>query len=284
MSDFPIIGTPAPQPVEDGKSRSGAGARRVRQVQARLDQCIKEGQAPPYCQNCGAIETPTWRRAWSKKIDGTEEDANACLQDPFNLFWEVVEKDDDGKVAKFKVFKKTLVDTDKDFLQILLCNRKWFPIYEIVNLALLTSTQLVASGFKSSKACALKTSGINYLQRTSVSGLHEIGMALYLAVAGQLREAAARRLQLCLRARLLLKPTFPRQLEMMDLLLVLTRRTITKTAFENRQPNVCVRAALSLEGQPTQLRAVGMSMMRWKLSDGLFNLVPHAISILGLYN
>jgi hypothetical protein len=129
MSDFPIIGTPAPQPVEDGKSRSGAGARRVRQVQARLDQCIKEGQAPPYCQNCGAIETPTWRRAWSKKIDGTEEDANACLQDPFNLFWEVVEKDDDGKVAKFKVFKKTLVDTDKDFLQILLCNRKWFPIY-----------------------------------------------------------------------------------------------------------------------------------------------------------
>ncbi|KAL1966850.1 hypothetical protein VTN77DRAFT_3815 [Rasamsonia byssochlamydoides] len=123
MSDLPSVNTPAPQPVEEGgKVRSGAGARRVRQVQARLDQCIREGQIPPYCENCGAIETPTWRRAWSKEIDGSEQDANEFAKDAGMLFWQVLEKDEEDRVTRFKIYKKTLADTDNDFVQILLCN------------------------------------------------------------------------------------------------------------------------------------------------------------------
>lgn len=126
MSDMPSVETPLPQSVEErGKGRSGAGARRVRQVQARLEHCIREGQVPPYCNNCGAIETPTWRRAWSKHFDGTEEDANEYLKDPMCLFWKATDRADDETITKFRLYKKTLVDADKDFDQILLCNRKY---------------------------------------------------------------------------------------------------------------------------------------------------------------
>lgn len=125
MSDMPSAETPTSHshPLEEGgKTRSGAGARRVRQVQARLESCIREGQVPPYCHNCGAIETPTWRRAWSKDFEGSEDDANNCLKDPMFLFWTSLERDDDDKMTKFRLYRKTLVDSDKDFDQILLCN------------------------------------------------------------------------------------------------------------------------------------------------------------------
>ncbi|GIJ99806.1 hypothetical protein Aspvir_003809 [Aspergillus viridinutans] len=123
MSDLPSAETPTPKPVtDDGKVRSGAGARRLRQVQARLDKCIRDGQVPPYCENCGAIETPTWRRAWSKEFVGGESDANELMKDSTMLFWRVLERNDKDEVTKFKMFKKSLVDADNDFVQILLCN------------------------------------------------------------------------------------------------------------------------------------------------------------------
>lgn len=140
MSDLPSVNTPAPQPVEEGKVRSGAGARRVRQVQARLDQCIREGQIPPYCENCGAIETPTWRRAWSKEIDGNEQDANEFAKDPLMLFWQVLEKDEEDRVTRFKIYKKTLADTDNDFVQILLCNRKLTSLHDSPPLSIFCLT------------------------------------------------------------------------------------------------------------------------------------------------
>ncbi|OJD14948.1 hypothetical protein AJ78_04763 [Emergomyces pasteurianus Ep9510] len=123
MSDFPISTTPAPMVSDDSKIRSGAGARRTKQVQARLEQCIRQGTVPPYCENCGAIETPTWRRAWSKVIQGSAQDASSYEDDPSMLFWRPEEFAPDGKtVIAFKQFKKTLADHDKDFVQLLLCN------------------------------------------------------------------------------------------------------------------------------------------------------------------
>ncbi|KAI9043474.1 putative GATA transcription factor (Ams2) [Aspergillus affinis] len=124
MSDIPTAETPAAQPgaVEDRKIRSGAGARRLKQVQARLDRCIRDGQAPPFCENCGVIETPTWRRAWSKEIEGSEQEANELTKDPVIFFWQSLKRDDQDTVTKFKIYKKSLVDADKDFVQVLLCN------------------------------------------------------------------------------------------------------------------------------------------------------------------
>ncbi|TQB75336.1 hypothetical protein MPDQ_003313 [Monascus purpureus] len=122
MSDYSTTETPAPQPIEEGKVRSGASTKRQKQVQARLDKAIREGQVPPYCENCGAIETPTWRRAFWKEIAGSEQDANEFVKDRSILFWRALLRDENENVVKFKIYKKSLVDTDKDFVQILLCN------------------------------------------------------------------------------------------------------------------------------------------------------------------
>lgn len=127
MSDISAAETPAPIviPDDDGKIRSKTGARRSKQIHDRLDQCIRSGQAPPYCGNCGAIETPTWRRAWFKEVVGSEEDANECkIADTTVLFWKALDRDDEEKVTKFQICKKTLLDNDKDFDQVSLCNRK----------------------------------------------------------------------------------------------------------------------------------------------------------------
>lgn len=127
MSDISAAETPAPIviPDDDGKTRSKTGARRSKQIHARLDQCIRSGQAPPYCGNCGAIETPTWRRAWFKEVVGSEEDANERKNaDTTVLFWKALDRDDEEKVTKFQICKKTLLDNDKDFDQVSLCNRK----------------------------------------------------------------------------------------------------------------------------------------------------------------
>ncbi|PGH04572.1 hypothetical protein GX51_03405 [Blastomyces parvus] len=135
MSDFPTSTTPAPMPSDYGKIRSGGGARRTKQVQARLEQCIRQGTVPPYCENCGAIETPTWRRAWSKVIQGSAQDADSCEDDPAMLFWRPEEYGPDGKtVIAFKQFKKSLADHDKDFVQLLLCNPCGLWLHKFKNM------------------------------------------------------------------------------------------------------------------------------------------------------
>ncbi|KAJ5160102.1 uncharacterized protein N7482_007106 [Penicillium canariense] len=125
MSDFSIIDTPAPQPEFTRRApRSGGAAKRSMQVQARLDSAIANGMVPPYCENCGTIDTPTWRRAWSKEVAGSEEGAKEMMKPHSMLFWEALERDDKDEVVKFKIYKKGLGTTaeDQGWTQVLLCN------------------------------------------------------------------------------------------------------------------------------------------------------------------
>ncbi|KAI5287612.1 hypothetical protein KEM54_005869 [Ascosphaera aggregata] len=126
--DFPVQ-VPATSLAE--ASRIKSGARRTKQVKNRLNQCIKEGSVPPYCQNCGAIETPTWRRAWYKVIEGNEETAKGVQNDVGALFWEPFDKDDDGTMTSFKQFKKTLAPQDTKFTQLCLCNPCGLYLYKM---------------------------------------------------------------------------------------------------------------------------------------------------------
>lgn len=121
MSDFTFVETPKP-PTEIGKPRSGTGAKRSRQVQDRLEQAIKAGEVPPYCENCGSVETPTWRRAWSMEVSGGEQLANDMMTGFNMLFWEPQERNVQGEVVRFKIVKKSLADEDKGWTQDLLCN------------------------------------------------------------------------------------------------------------------------------------------------------------------
>lgn len=121
MSDFSVVETPR-GPPEASKPRSGTGAKRLKQVQARLESAIRAGEVPPFCENCGCIETPTWRRAWSKEIEGSEQLAKDIMQDPAMLFWESMERNAQDVVVKFKIYKKSLAHEDIGWAQVLLCN------------------------------------------------------------------------------------------------------------------------------------------------------------------
>ncbi|KAJ5152270.1 hypothetical protein N7492_010565 [Penicillium capsulatum] len=123
MSDFSSIEM-EPQVPGSGRSRKAGANKRCRQIQMRLDHAIKSGQVPPYCENCGSIETPTWRRAWSKVFDGNQEDASEMMKgkDASWLCFEPLERDADDQVCKFKIYKKNIADDENDWVQVLLCN------------------------------------------------------------------------------------------------------------------------------------------------------------------
>ena len=104
--------------------RSGSGAKRKKAIQKRLAIAIESGEMPPFCENCGAIETPTWRKAWSKKLEGSSEDIKLSDEEGGVLAIREVQKDKEGNVTSFSILKKSLLETDQDFTEIQLCNRK----------------------------------------------------------------------------------------------------------------------------------------------------------------
>ena len=105
-------------------SRSGSGVKRKKQIQSKLADTIAAGEMPPFCENCGAIETPTWRKAWTKVHSGTPEHVEISKSEGGIIAVQTLETDAKGIIILFKIFKKSLLKTDVDFEEILLCNRK----------------------------------------------------------------------------------------------------------------------------------------------------------------
>ncbi|KAJ5227112.1 uncharacterized protein N7469_007118 [Penicillium citrinum] len=114
-------GASAPPPTSR-RNRKGDSSKQAKRIQTRLETAIRDGQMPPYCENCGSIETPTWRRAWSKEFNGNEQVAQSMMADDNHLLWEVLDKDASNQVTKFKIYKKSVLEEDVDFVQVLLCN------------------------------------------------------------------------------------------------------------------------------------------------------------------
>lgn len=114
---------PSPSETRIG-SDSGSGAQRKKAIQNKLASSIAAGQVPPFCENCGAIETPTWRKAWVKTHSGTPEHVRISDDQGGILMWQTLQTDDNGIVCLYRIFKKSLLPTDEGFSEILLCNRK----------------------------------------------------------------------------------------------------------------------------------------------------------------
>ena len=123
-SDVPMgsEGLEAPRP----KSRSGHNnAKRKQAIKTKLATSIAAGEVPPFCDNCGAIETPTWRKAYTKVHCGGSELVQISEADGGIVACVILERNDDGSTQLFKIIKKSLLKTDTDFTEILLCNRKF---------------------------------------------------------------------------------------------------------------------------------------------------------------
>jgi hypothetical protein len=110
-------------PVTGRKNRNGSGIKRKKAVQNRLMEAIEAGEIPPYCENCGAIETPTWRKAFAKIVEGSLTAEVEAAEGQSYLLVEELEKDDDGKILRTRVIKKSKDPVvDVGFKEFQMCN------------------------------------------------------------------------------------------------------------------------------------------------------------------
>lgn len=96
-------------------------------IEQKLEQAIANGEMPPFCHNCGAIKTPTWRKAWYKELLG-EPGYHDYSDEPGRVTAIIIlNKDASGKPINYKLIKKFLLPEeheDKDYKEFILCNRK----------------------------------------------------------------------------------------------------------------------------------------------------------------
>ncbi|KAL8737278.1 MAG: hypothetical protein Q9181_001832 [Wetmoreana brouardii] len=114
------------EPTSNGRSRnkarSGSGVKRKEAIQSKLAASVANGEMPPFCENCGAIETPTWRKAWIKVHSGTPEHVVISEEEGGILAWQSLQTDANGQVCLFRIIKRTLLPEDDGFTECLLCN------------------------------------------------------------------------------------------------------------------------------------------------------------------
>ena len=144
-----VKGVAASRPVSCNRARRQSdtgrhsGVKRKAHIQSKLASSIAAGEVPPFCDNCGAIETPTWRKAWSKIHSGTPEHVRISEEEGGIIAWQTLQTDNKGTICLYRIIKKTLAPQDQGFTEMLLCNRKHiFTKKEIV----LTWVQLAACG------------------------------------------------------------------------------------------------------------------------------------------
>jgi hypothetical protein len=113
----------------DGKGRqprSGSGAKRRHMIKNQLEQALVSGKMPQFCNHCGQIETPAWRKAYTRVEYGSPEGiqvsskgTNICA-----LEMMVPEEGGDGS-QRYRVFKQSLTVEEMEsetFTTLTLCN------------------------------------------------------------------------------------------------------------------------------------------------------------------
>lgn len=94
-------------------------------IRNRLEQAILNGEMPPFCNNCGAIETPTWRKIWTQEHPGVPPENVQLSGEPGRITsLDVLERDEKEVPTRFRITKKSLgPDEDKhEWRELLLCN------------------------------------------------------------------------------------------------------------------------------------------------------------------
>lgn len=109
-----------------GETRKGKGGKKIGkdQTSARLDAAIATGVMPPFCDNCGAIETPAWRRAYARIFHCAFEDVEVSDAPGQCCFKEVYEHNSDGSVKSVKGYKREKLPGDKstEWFKLNFCN------------------------------------------------------------------------------------------------------------------------------------------------------------------
>ncbi|KAF2029205.1 hypothetical protein EK21DRAFT_68085 [Setomelanomma holmii] len=118
----------APAPSEAGVPRSGSGARRKKYIKDKMEKAIAAGELPPHCKNCGEIDTPTWRKAYTRVEYGSPEGIEIS-RDTAGTGIIAVEAiglmEDSNGASSYRIFKNNVTREEKDanlFEELYLCN------------------------------------------------------------------------------------------------------------------------------------------------------------------
>ncbi|KAG9687928.1 hypothetical protein KCU95_g10754, partial [Aureobasidium melanogenum] len=131
----------SPAPTEVKAPRSGSGAQRKKNIQDKLQKSIENGEMPPFCGHCGAIETPTWRHLFVKMVEGCpEEDMDPLENETVTIGVEVLERDPETqKSIKYRIIKsmrktKESQDATVGFDTMQVCNPcgLWFNKFRVM--------------------------------------------------------------------------------------------------------------------------------------------------------
>ncbi|KZZ96595.1 GATA transcription factor (Ams2) [Moelleriella libera RCEF 2490] len=104
--------------------RSNKNIVKKHAIKQRLEEAILNGEMPPYCSNCGAIETPTWRKIWTQDNDGVPEYCEYSIEPGKVTAIEILRRDADNKPTSHRLIKKSLGHDDDraKWQELLLCN------------------------------------------------------------------------------------------------------------------------------------------------------------------
>ncbi|KAF2845573.1 hypothetical protein T440DRAFT_434307 [Plenodomus tracheiphilus IPT5] len=118
----------AAAPADPNAPRSGSGAKRRKYIKDRLEKAIAAGEMPQHCVNCGEIDTPTWRKAYTRVELGTPEGLQLSTDTAGTevIAYEAIDTSDDTDgEPKYRIFKNNLTREEKTmniFEPLNLCN------------------------------------------------------------------------------------------------------------------------------------------------------------------
>ncbi|KAH6675305.1 hypothetical protein F5X68DRAFT_214302 [Plectosphaerella plurivora] len=125
VTSFSEAPCPPSEALEPPKSpKASKNFVKKESIRQKLQQAIQSGEMPPYCHNCGAIETPTWRKIWVQDHEGIPEVYEYSEKPGRVTAVIVLERDEEEVPTKYQLIKKSL-DSDDDkpsWQQLLLCN------------------------------------------------------------------------------------------------------------------------------------------------------------------
>jgi hypothetical protein len=131
MSDLPMSDAPA----GDGGRAKSVSKKKVgrEQTKARLENALAQNEMPPYCDNCGTIDTPAWRRVFARALPGHLYESVELLPETQGAYvWKKVdERAEDGTVLRFSAYKLSKSSDDKgdEWTNVTLCNREYQGIF-----------------------------------------------------------------------------------------------------------------------------------------------------------
>ncbi|KAF2278641.1 uncharacterized protein EI97DRAFT_465070 [Westerdykella ornata] len=119
MSD---AGFPEGNPAQP---RSGSGAKRRKLIAEQLQESLAKGIMPAYCNHCGEIETPTWRKAYTRVEVGLPTGIQLSSDGNGIVGVEVMSMEENDGIPRYRVFKNALDKVEKEggsYQQLNLCN------------------------------------------------------------------------------------------------------------------------------------------------------------------